>query len=198
MKILLVDSDPTCRFLVAQGLMEMNHEVLESDGGENAWMMFRVQSPRVVIASILPTDKCDLELLRRIRDAKDAKYAYIIALTSEASKTNYLAAMNAGADDVLAKPCDVADIALRLRVAERLLQLRTKVHQLEGLLPICSYCKRIKDDSQEWQPVDRFVNQRSEVSFSHGVCPECYHEHIEPQLQKQASARFSAKSKDRF
>jgi len=81
-------------------------------------------------------------------------------------------------------PFDLSDILLRLRVAERLLQLKTKVHQLEGLLPICSYCKRIRDDNDQWQAVDRFVNQRSEVAFSHGVCPDCYHEHIEPQLQK--------------
>jgi len=147
-------------------------------------MAFRVHSPRFVITEVARDEGAGLELCRRIRAAKDVKYAYVIVLSAESSKMNYLDAMNAGADDVVPHPFDLSDILLRLRVAERLLQLKTKVHQLEGLLPICSYCKRIRDDNDQWQAVDRFVNQRSEVAFSHGVCPDCYHEHIEPQLQK--------------
>jgi phosphoserine phosphatase RsbU/P len=190
MKILIVGSDSDSRGLLARELTELNHEIVECDSGESAWMAFRVQAPRVVITELPLAEVNGLELCRRIRGAKEAKYAYIIMLTSEVSKVKYLDAMNAGADEVLARPCDVADIVLRLRVAERLLQLKTKVHQLEGLLPICSYCKRIRDGDETWQPVDRFVNQHSAASFSHGVCPDCYHDYIEPQLQQLSHPRI--------
>jgi phosphoserine phosphatase RsbU/P len=189
MKILLVGSDPDSRAQLARGLTELNHEVVECDSGAGAWMVFRVQAPRIVIAELPLAEMDGLELCKRIRGAKESKYAYVIMLTSEVNKVKYLDAMNAGADDVLARPCDVSDIVLRLRVAERLLQLKTKVHQLEGLLPICSYCKRIRDDHETWQPVDTFVNQHSAASFSHGVCPECYRDHIEPQLQQCSRQR---------
>ncbi|MCX6135349.1 MAG: response regulator [Ignavibacteriales bacterium] len=183
MKILLAGSDNEWRGFLAQSLADQDHKVLEAATGESAWMTFRIQTPRVVITERALGESDGLELCRRIRGQKDTKYTYIIILTSEDGKVKYLDAMNAGADDVLAKPCEVMDIVLRLRVAERLLHLKTKVNQLEGLLPICSYCKRIRDDHEEWQPVDRFVKYRSDASFSHGVCPDCYHEHIVPQLQ---------------
>jgi PleD family two-component response regulator len=50
----------------------------------------------------------------------------------------------------------------------------SKVKQLSGLVPICSYCKRIRTDENYWEQVDRFVTEHSEVRFSHGICPSCY------------------------
>jgi len=49
----------------------------------------------------------------------------------------------------------------------------TKVKQLEGIIPICSYCKKIRDDQQSWQQLENYITEHSEAIFSHGVCPEC-------------------------
>jgi len=59
------------------------------------------------------------------------------------------------------------------RVARQTSALTREVKMLSGLLPICSFCKRIRDDSGHWEPLERFISQRTEASFSHGVCPEC-------------------------
>jgi CheY-like chemotaxis protein len=75
------------------------------------------------------------------------------------------------------------ELTARLGVAQRILALRRELTQLEALLPICSYCKRIRDANQTWQPVERYVGARSGAEFSHGICPECYRKHIEPQLK---------------
>ena len=50
----------------------------------------------------------------------------------------------------------------------------SNVKQLSGLLPICSYCKRIRGDDQYWQQVEGYIAQHSEAQFSHGICPSCY------------------------
>ena len=70
------------------------------------------------------------------------RYTYFILLTGRSGRESFLAAMDAGIDDFLTKPVDREEVAARLRVAERILGLREELHQLEGLLPICSYATR--------------------------------------------------------
>lgn len=48
-----------------------------------------------------------------------------------------------------------------------------RIKQLEGIIPICAYCKRIRDDHEIWQQLERYISEHSEALFSHGVCPEC-------------------------
>ena len=196
MKILLADDDDASRMILARQLRSLEHEVSEASDGEEAWLLFRLQRPRIVITDLV-MPRCDgLELCQRIRGIENLKYTYLIMVTAQLGKVNYLDAMDAGADDFLTKPCGTDDIVIRLRVAQRLLQLETKVNQLEGLLPICSYCKKIRDGQEKWQPVELYINERSNASFSHGVCPECYEKQVKPQLvalaEKNASAGHSS------
>ena len=58
----------------------------------------------------------------------------------------------------------------------------SQVKQLQGFLPICSYCKKIRRDDDAWQQLEQYITEHSGAEFSHGVCPECYAEHVEPQL----------------
>jgi hypothetical protein len=57
-----------------------------------------------------------------------------------------------------------------------------QVKQLEGYLPICSYCKKIRDDKDYWQQIEGYIEARSEALFTHSVCPDCYQKYIEPEL----------------
>jgi hypothetical protein len=57
---------------------------------------------------------------------------------------------------------------------------------LSGLLPICSYCKKIRDDKKQWQPLEEFIAQRSEASFTHGICPECTQKHYGQYFKKKS------------
>jgi hypothetical protein len=63
------------------------------------------------------------------------------------------------------------------------------VKQLHGLLPICSYCKKIRDDRNYWQQVEQYVSAHSDVQFSHGICPQCYEQILAPQLRAMREAK---------
>ncbi len=58
------------------------------------------------------------------------------------------------------------------------------VKQLSGLLPICSYCKKIRDDQNYWERVDAYVTKHSEAQFSHSICPQCYEDIVKPEMIK--------------
>ena len=95
--------------------------------------------------------------------------------------------MLSGADDYLHKPCDPEELNARLEVGKRVLnlqrELRARVNDLEdamasikqlrGLLPICAYCKKIRDDGNYWRQIEEYVSAHTDARFSHGICPAC-------------------------
>jgi hypothetical protein len=62
------------------------------------------------------------------------------------------------------------------RTANQTRKLTKQVSMLEGLLPICSYCKKIRDQKDQWQVMEKYIMDRSEATFSHGICPDCLRE----------------------
>lgn len=92
--------------------------------------------------------------------------------------------MEAGADDFITKPFDEDLLGTRIRVAERILSLQSEVKQLQGFLPICSYCKKIRDDQNYWKEVEVYIGQHSDARFSHAICPGCFATIVKPQLDK--------------
>jgi hypothetical protein len=60
---------------------------------------------------------------------------------------------------------------------DKMAQQTREIRVLKGLLPVCSFCKKIRDESQDWQPIESFISQRSEADFTHTVCPECAKKH---------------------
>ena len=72
---------------------------------------------------------------------------------------------------------------LAARVAE-LEDALARVKRLQGLLPICSYCKKIRNDRNYWQQLENYIGERSEAQFSHGICPDCFEKFARPELEK--------------
>ena len=86
--------------------------------------------------------------------------------------------MGAGIDDFLTKPLDREAILMRLRVAERILEFTKQIRVLKELIPICMYCKRVRDDSNYWDQVENYIHEHTGSNFSHGICPPCFDKQI--------------------
>ncbi len=185
MKILVVEDDKMALMMMRQALVRLGHEVIEARDGREAWAKLQRDPVRVVVSDWEMPEADGLELCRRIRARLKADYVYFVLVTArDASEENQQNAMDAGVDDFLTKPLDVFELRMRLRTAERILKYTTQVRQLEELLPICSYCKKIRDDQNYWQQMEGYINERTGSEFSHSICPDCYQRVIVPELEK--------------
>jgi two-component system cell cycle response regulator len=129
MNILIAEDDAVSRLVLAATLRKQGHEVHVAANGEEAWSALQETSYPLLISDWMMPDMDGLELCRHIRTAHTgqhtAPYTYVILLTARGGKTNYLDAMDAGADDFITKPFDEEQLAARLRVAARILDLHT-------------------------------------------------------------------------
>jgi PAS domain S-box-containing protein len=73
----------------------------------------------------------------------------------------------------------------RKRVIKDLQKALHEIKTLRGIIPICSYCKRIRDDAGYWRQVEEYIAEYSSADFSHGMCPDCYNQYIKDMEKKR-------------
>lgn len=194
MKILVVEDEPVARTLLIHSLKGLGHEVLSSTDGKEAWEFIQKNDIRVVVSDWMMPEMDGIQLCQSIRKIK-TEYVYFILLTSNENTTeNRKVASDAGVDDFLNKPMDVSELWTRLRVAERILGYTKQVRQLEEILPICSYCKKIRNDKNYWQQIELYISEKTGSEFSHSICPDCFTNEFVPQMKRMGISDEQIKS----
>jgi DNA-binding response OmpR family regulator len=189
MRILVAEDDEMSLNILTAQLRRLGHEVRGAKDGSEALSAFGSCDPEVLITDWMMPNTNGPSLCREVRKMRRESYVYIIILTSLDRKVGFLEGMDAGADDFVSKPCDTGQLNVRLRVAERILGLQTTVAQLEGLLPICPRCHRIRTAEGTWQPVESYISKKTDSQFSHGICPDCYTTRMKPELERIKKAK---------
>lgn len=184
-KVLAVEDDAVQRRVLVQALKQLDYDVVAATDGEDAWKKLQDEPIRLIVSDWMMPGIDGLELCRKIRERPREDYVYFILLTSvDASEANQREAADAGVDDFLTKPLKFNELWMRLRVAGRILGYTRQLQQLEELMPICSYCKKIRDDKNYWQQIEGYINERTGSEFSHSVCPDCYQRVVLPEIEK--------------
>jgi len=184
-KVLAVEDDVVARRVLVQALTKLGYDVVAAENGEDAWAKLQVEPIRIVVSDWMMPEVDGLELCRRIRERAREDYVYFVLLTGvDATEANQREAADAGVDDFLTKPLKYNDLWMRLCVAGRILGFTRKLQQLEELMPICSYCKKIRDDKNYWQQIEGYINERTGSEFSHSVCPDCYQRVVIPEIEE--------------
>ena len=188
MKILIADDDSISRRMLQAALAKWGYEVVATEDGDQAWNALQDPvPPSLAVLDWLMPKMDGVEVCRKVRASPNLRSVYLILLTSRIKKDDLISGLEAGADDYITKPFDPDELRARIRVGVRVAKLQTtlaervrdlekalsQVHQLHGLLPICCYCKKIRDDHNYWHQVESYVSQYADVRFSHGVCPDC-------------------------
>jgi phosphoserine phosphatase RsbU/P len=174
MKILIAEDEPVAAKILQRALESFGHAVEVATNGAAAWEAFDRDPVRLIVSDWLMPELDGLGLCQKVRARKMTPYTYFILLTSQETRPqNYDLATDAGVDDFLTKPLDRPTIRMRLRVAERILRFTTEIRQLKDLIPICAYCRKIRNDDNYWQMVETYINEQTGSNFTHGICPSC-------------------------
>ncbi len=200
-RILVAEDDPISRELLRVNLQKWNYSAVVTEDGTHAWEVITGPNPpRVVILDWMMPGIDGLELTKRIRASEKSSLVYVILLTAKGHPADIVTGLNAGANDYLTKPFHHEELQARVAVGVRMTNLRaalqekvvelekalSEVKELHGLLPICSYCKKIRNDDNYWEVLERYISDHSHAEFSHGICPDCYEKHIIPQLKQRS------------
>ena len=192
LRILIAEDDLTSRNILTAILKKNGVEVVETSNGLEALNeMQKPDAPRLVILDWVMPEMDGLETCHHIRKIEATEPPYIIMLTIKDDKSDIIAGLNAGANDYLAKPFDFGELMARIKVGERMIQMQERlaaqvqelrqaldhIKTLQGILPICSFCKKIRDDKGYWNQLENYLSRHSEAEFSHGICPQCMKEH---------------------
>ena len=188
MRVLVADDDRTTTMILAAALTRWQCDVTVVADGAAAWEHLTNTRPDLAILDWMMPQVDGPTLCRRIRADEALAGMYVLLLTSRDSRADLVAGLDAGADDYLTKPVDREELRARVHVGMRVAALQThlqervvelqealsQVTRLEGLLPICSYCKNIRSDGDSWQQMEQYIAEHSDAQFSHGICPSCY------------------------
>lgn len=189
MRVLIADDDTVLRHSLKVHLERWSYDVVECGDGGQAWQELQSSNPPPL--AIIDWNMPGIDgptLCQELREQPALSGMYVILLTSNQDTKDVIAGLESGADDYITKPFDWGELRARLRIGSRIVGLQlalgsrvaelqaalANVRQLSGLLPICAYCKRIRDDADYWQQIEQYLVEHSEAQFTHGICPECF------------------------
>ncbi len=204
LRILAAAADPTALRLTTYLLVTWGFEVVTAADGEKALAEIYRGGVNIVLLDWKMPQFEGIEIVRRVREnPPPGGYLYIIMVTAKNTIEDIVTGLDAGADDYLKKPCSDDELRSRIRVGERVVHLERKlaaraaelqealvnVKQLKGLVPICMYCKKIRNDRDYWQQMEAFIHEHTDANFTHSICPDCRDTIVKPMLDQMQKRR---------
>ncbi len=196
--VLLVD-DLQDNLMVLESLLDdmFKIDIVTATSGNEALDLMSVRDFALVLLDVQMPGMDGFEVAERMRANEQTRHIPIIFVTGVGKETEHIfKGYEAGAVDYLFKPVEPHILRSKVQVFTDLYEQRRQIERhleeiktLKGMLPICSFCKKIRDDKGYWDELEVYIRDHSDAEFSHSVCPDCMAEHY-PGLADKVAERM--------
>jgi CheY-like chemotaxis protein len=185
-RILVVEDESIIAADIAMSLQNLGYEVTATiPSGEQAISKVKADNPDIVLMDIVLKGGMDgIEAAEQIRSQFRVP---VVFLTAYADEKTLERAKITGPFGYIVKPFQDTDLRVAVEIAiykakleaereqliSELQEALATIKTLRGLIPICAWCKQIRNDKGYWQAVEQYIEEHSDVEFTHGMCPEC-------------------------
>ena len=176
-EILLVDDDLLILQTIGSTIETYGYNITTAENGESAIELLDKKHFDIVITDLVMDKHDGFQVLKKAK--KIDPTIKVIILTAYGSTKYIVNALRLRADDFLIKPCGSQEILFRINKCLDHSELERKVKVYEKILPVCSMCKKIRDDTGKepgtgkWMPMENYLFDKAKIEVSHSYCPEC-------------------------
>jgi PleD family two-component response regulator len=185
--VLIVDDVPKNIQVVAGVLSQIQIRMAVAQNASQAFEILERISPDLILLDVMLPDIDGFEICRRLKESPVHRDIPVIFLTAKVDPLDLIQGFEAGAIDYVVKPFNPLELKVRVQTQLELKRARDaqkelitelqraldQVKLLSGMIPMCSSCKKVRDDAGYWKQVEEYIESRSEALVSHGLCPEC-------------------------
>ncbi len=196
--ILIIDDQPSNLAVLVDFLEDLIIEVVVAENGESGFTRAKYVVPDLILLDVLMPGQDGFQTCQRLKGDEKTANIPVIFLTALTDVKEKVKGFECGGVDYVTKPLQLEEVWARINThltVNRLQQsLRGKnqklslalseIKTLQGILPLCSFCKKVRDDKGYWQQVDEYIQKHTEADVSHGLCPDCLEEHY-PEISRK-------------
>jgi DNA-binding response OmpR family regulator len=191
-RILIADDDPDVLFATSKIVRSGGYQVLNASTGNECIETARAQHPDLILLDVVLPDAEGTEICRRIKTDPELKNIFVALISGKRTESDEQAdGLDLGADAYIVRPISNRELLARVNAMVRILKAEkerdrliielkdalAKIRTLSGLLPICSICKKIRDDKGYWNQIEAYIQEHSDAEFTHSICPPCAKKH---------------------
>ena len=167
--VLAVDDKPTNLQFLGKLLSDNGYDVAMAQNGRQALNFLKNEDPQLILLDIMMPEMDGYDVCRKLKADLGTRHIPVIFLTAKTDAADVVKGFEVGGVDYVTKPFKAIELLARIKT-------HIEMNILRGLLPICSKCKKIRDDKGFWSQVDTYLEAHSQITFTHGICPECMKE----------------------
>jgi len=185
--ILIVDDTPENLTLLRSMLTEKGYRVLAAINGELALKAVRTNLPDLILLDIRMPGMDGYEVCKQLKSEEKTRKIPVIFISALNEVDDKVKALSLGGVDYITKPFQAEEVLARIKTHLTLRSLQKSLEDknaqlqkaldeikiLQGIIPICTNCKKVRDDENFWNNVEGYLKKRLDIELSHSVCPDC-------------------------
>lgn len=189
--ILIIDDQPANLAVLVDYLEGRDIDVVVAENGKNGLARADYVLPDLILLDVLLPDINGFDTCRQLKTNRRTSAIPVIFMTALADVNDKISGFAAGGVDYVTKPLELEEVCARIKTHLTLNRLQkeleaknrelttalAEIDTLKGILPLCSFCKKIRDDQGYWQQVDAYIQTHTSAEISHSLCPDCLKEH---------------------